>query len=375
MKKLIWTLVILVVVGVFGGRAWWLYQHRDNNQKDTLNIGIVTFRGAFAKMGQDVDNGIILANEQFSKSHPDIKIKLHFEDGKGVAKDAVSAFNKLMMHDIDALIVTGDNMVPVVAPLIAQHKLPAILTIVGSDDFVKHNSPRYMHKNNFSIGKSAGQFADWVVKNNNIKTISVLAQHTVYALEGVKAFSDAAKENGVSVLKEEKFRETDTDVRPVVEKVLADNPDAIFVCGYGKAYINILNRLKESHYKGLILVDKGMLNPETLDGLKEKSGFVFFDVLAPQDKIKAFNEVFEKRFKEVPSSYAQDGYASMAMLLEGISKSDKTPEGINNELKKITTIDTVRGRMDIDSNGVSSLPIFIGKLKADGTYDVLYVKE
>ena len=50
-KKLIWTLVIVAIASIFGGRAWYLYQHRDNNQKDTLNIGIVTFRGAFAKMG------------------------------------------------------------------------------------------------------------------------------------------------------------------------------------------------------------------------------------------------------------------------------------------------------------------------------------
>ena len=31
MKKLIWTLVILVVVGVFGGRAWYLYQYRETS--------------------------------------------------------------------------------------------------------------------------------------------------------------------------------------------------------------------------------------------------------------------------------------------------------------------------------------------------------
>ena len=40
MKKLIWGLVIIVVVAVFGGRAWWLYQHRETGN-NVVKIGAV----------------------------------------------------------------------------------------------------------------------------------------------------------------------------------------------------------------------------------------------------------------------------------------------------------------------------------------------
>ena len=50
-KKLIWTLVIVAIASIFGGRAWYLYQHQKEQQTNALNVAIVTFRGAFAKMG------------------------------------------------------------------------------------------------------------------------------------------------------------------------------------------------------------------------------------------------------------------------------------------------------------------------------------
>ena len=281
-----------------------------------------------------------------------------------------------MFHNVKALIITGDNMVPVLAPLVAEKKLPAIVTISGNNSFVKNNSPRYMHKNNFSVDKASELFASWFTKEHKeVETVSLLTQNVVYGLDGAEAFKNIVKKNGINVLKEERFRETDTDVRPVVEKVLADSPDAIFVCGYGKAYINVLNRLKENRYSGLILTDKSILNPETLSSLKDKGEFLFFEVKTEQEKIDIFNRAFEKRFGEVPSSYAQDGYASMMMLLEGIDNSDKSSNGINEALKSIKEIDTIRGYMTIDERGVSSLPIFIGKTKPDGTYDILETKE
>ena len=40
MKKLIWGLVIVAVVAVFGGRAWYLHKQAEQN-KDAIKIGVV----------------------------------------------------------------------------------------------------------------------------------------------------------------------------------------------------------------------------------------------------------------------------------------------------------------------------------------------
>ena len=40
MRKLIWGLVIVAVVAVFGGRAWYLHKQAEQN-KDAIKIGVV----------------------------------------------------------------------------------------------------------------------------------------------------------------------------------------------------------------------------------------------------------------------------------------------------------------------------------------------
>ena len=75
MRKLIWGLVILVVVGVFGGRAWWLYQHRET-ENNALKIGLLTIQsGQYSQMGKEVNNGAILAMEEIN-SQTNTKIQL-----------------------------------------------------------------------------------------------------------------------------------------------------------------------------------------------------------------------------------------------------------------------------------------------------------
>ena len=66
MKKLIWTLVILVVVGVFGSRA--LYLHKQSvAEKDTVKIGVLSYMsGAHATLGHDFVKGATLAKDEFN---------------------------------------------------------------------------------------------------------------------------------------------------------------------------------------------------------------------------------------------------------------------------------------------------------------------
>ncbi len=58
MKKLIWGLVIVAVVAVFGGRAWWLYQHRETDT-NVVKIGVLTDLSGFSSgTGHDTLVGI-----------------------------------------------------------------------------------------------------------------------------------------------------------------------------------------------------------------------------------------------------------------------------------------------------------------------------
>ena len=89
MRKLIWGLVIVAVVAVFGGRAWYLHKQAEQN-KDAVKVGLLTFdTGLYAEFGQALDKGAMLAVEEFNQNSPKTQFRLIIEDGKGQAKDAL----------------------------------------------------------------------------------------------------------------------------------------------------------------------------------------------------------------------------------------------------------------------------------------------
>ena len=191
MRKLIWTLVIVAVMAVFGGRAWYLHQHREIRD-NVVKVGVLSFlTGQYAKMGQDMTNGIILASEEINTSldYNGTQIQLVIEDGKGIAKDSVNAFNKILFHNVQALIAMGDNQVPPVAPLIVQNKLPTVVTSCYNNEPVKQNKPeKYMYKNSYPLGKFSEWFGEYAAQRLNLKTISILPVKTFFGQESANNF-------------------------------------------------------------------------------------------------------------------------------------------------------------------------------------------
>ena len=246
MKKLIWTLVILVVVGVFGGRAWWLYQHRETDT-NVVKIGVLSFlTGQYAKMGQDMTNGIILAKEEIDALNEKFKIQLIIEDGRGTPKDAVNAFNKIMFSQPQALIATGDNQVPPIAPLIIQHKLPTVLTMCHNNEPIKLNQQaKYLYKNSYPLAKFSEWFGEYAANKLNLKNISILSVKTLFGQESSENFKKGFETNGGHINTIQQYMTNDLDIKPQVLKAISGNPDAVFITGYGQEYVSCLNYLKE----------------------------------------------------------------------------------------------------------------------------------
>ena len=382
MKKLIWTLVILVVVGVFGGRAWWLYQHKETDT-NVVKIGVLTFlTGQYAKMGQDMTNGIILAKEEINASSDfkGLNIQLVIEDGKGIAKDAVNAFNKILFHKVHALIATGDNQVPPVAPLIVQNKLPTVVTSCYNNEPIKLSKPeKYMYKNTYPLGKFSEWFGEYAAEKLNAKTVSILPVKTFFGQESAENFKNGFESRGGKINEIEYYTTVQMDAKAQVLKAISKNPDAVFVTGYGQGYVTVVNTLRELKYSGIILADSGVTNPEFADTIKLFDGIVFFKQPPLQNNksemAQHFQEAYLNRFKEKPSDYSAYGYSSMMLLAEAIKNSDASSAGINEALNKISDFDTVLGKLRLYSDGSCSLPFMIGKMKSDGTYDILEERE
>ena len=366
MKKLIWILVILVVIGVFGGRAWWLYQHQETGN-NVVKVGLLSFNsGMYADLGIALDNGAKLAVEEVNANSDNIKLHLSIEDGKGFAKDAINAFNKLDTNSVDVMIIAGENQVPPVAPLIETRKIPTILTSVGTLSFQKNNKDKYMFLVNPSAQSTSAAMGKYAKNELKLNNYAILSVASVYGQESAAGFTQGFN---AQPLIWEKYKETDLNARSQIAKILATDPEGVYVVGYGPGYTNALNQLKEQGYTGVIMSDYTISGQEAQENVKDKTDIFFAEADSRNNpaRLNGFLKAFHAKYGKEATTHAKMGYDAIYVIAEALKNSSNVKEG----LEKINGLDTFFGKLTFNTDGSSNFPVIIKQMQADGTAKIV----
>ena len=111
---------------------------------------------------------------------------------------------------------------------------------------------------------------------NQVKTVGVISLANSFGEGFVKALETAAPQKGVRITTVEKYHATDQSVTAQALKVLATNPDAVYIFSSGTAgalpHIVLVNR----GYKGKIYQTQGVANNDFLrvGGAAVEGGFI-----------------------------------------------------------------------------------------------------
>ncbi len=153
------------------------------------------------------------------------QIELYFEDDKSSPTNAAIAVTKLI-KDKKVVIVVGTSIVDsamAIVPLCEQEQVPFI-----------NSGPALipLKKWIFSVGpgmiRSAGHMLEYAIKELGGKRIALLHGSDGDGKLGAKAImSDIGKYPGASIVIEETFEPTDTNMVPQLTKVKSANPDVI----------------------------------------------------------------------------------------------------------------------------------------------------
>ncbi len=363
--KLIWTLVIVAIIAVFGGRAWFLHK-QANTEKDVVKIGLLSFNsGMYADLGIALDNGAKLAVKEIN-ANSDKKLQLMIEDGKGFAKDAINAFHKLDTSKMDVMIIAGENQVPPVAPLIETKRIPTILTSVGTLTFMKNNKDKFMFLVNPSAQSTGYAMGEYAKKELNVKTFGILSVASAYGQESAGGFIQGMKEQPAIW---EKYKETDLDSRAQITKILATNPDGVYIVGYGPGYTNALNQIKEQGYKGVIMSDYTISGQEAQENVKDKAGIFFAEADSRNNptRLDRFLNAYRSEYNKDASYHARLGYDSIYIIAEALKNSSNIKEG----LEKLADFDTFCGKLTFNDDGTPNFPVVIKQMQPDGTAKVI----
>lgn len=322
----------------------------------TINVGaILPLTGNLALYGQNSKNAIELAiSEIQTKNGPSINI--FFEDDRAEAKDAVSAFQKLVSIDkISALIgPLPSGSLLAIAPIANQQHVVVISPgatspdITDAGEFIFRNCPSDDYE-----GKEAAKF---VYNKLGKSTSAVLYINNDYGVGVEKVFSLEFKKLGGEITASESFTQNETDFRSRLIKIQTTSPQVIYVVALNES-IQIARQMKEMKLNAQILGSIMMNNQDiitkaqgALDGAVV-AGWEF-SMTNPDTKARDFISKFRSKYGNEPDVFAAHSYDALHIIAKTIEQLSIpfSPLEFQEELLK-TSLDGVTGFTQFDENG------------------------
>ncbi len=97
------TIVAAITIAILGGV--YVYMEKDAEEVIGVTVGVIAgTTGEYAFVGQNLVNGLLVAEEEWNRTHPDMQVRTIIEDDGFSAVKGLSAYKKLIDFDrVDAL--------------------------------------------------------------------------------------------------------------------------------------------------------------------------------------------------------------------------------------------------------------------------------
>ena len=370
-KKLIWTLVIVAVVGVFGGRAWYLHK-QSVAEKDVVKIGaILPMSGVLAANGESAKNSMLMAEELFNKQNHPVKVQLVIEDGKFTAKDSISAFRKLQSSGVDIILPYGDVTAKAILPLLKEKNQP-LFAFGGLEELATsyENTISLLPNPRYLIGQSPA----FIISDLKKSDIAIIYQHEPAVESTTKEIIESINTLGGKVVAQEQFTINSADTHSIVAKVLSKNPEAVIVFGWGPAYTAILNDLRQQLFAGPIITDNNISSSK--DALANNGdGIYVFDILFDYDLdiplIQNFLRDYKQRYNAVPDIFAVYAYETFLLLAEAIDTKNYDLLKMKDKILQTNKQETLVGPISFYPNRLIAIHLVIKQMQADGSAKIV----
>ena len=351
MKGLKWVIIIILVVLV----AWAFVAADREDADDTIRVGaLLSLTGDAGPWGESARDGILLALEEYNQAAEE-KIEIVLEDTAGQTEKAVSGYRKLVDTDkADAImgpLLTAE--VEAVLPLIEADEIPVV---TPSAAIIERPNPRNPLMVWMDPKTQAGRMAVYAF-SSGAGTASVIGSLDPWETAVSEGFAEVFESLGGQIQYKELVQPESSDMRTTVTKVIADDPDAVFVGTYYQ-FIPTTRVLNDLQYPGRmysIEVDS-WLSEETKDF---NNGLQF---IAPHLYSDEFVSKFEGAYGHKPGMPAGQAYDAMKILLELLATHDDK-ENIFDAMEAIQTYDGVAGTIEFTDDHRTLFPTAIFELQ------------
>lgn len=346
---------------------------------EIIKIGaVLPLTGDSAAWGEQGKYGIQMAVDEINAAGgiKGRKVTVVYEDSKAEPRTAVSAIQKLTSVDNVPAIV-GDitsGATLAMAPIAERSQTILIAPTASAPAISKAGDYIYRVWPSDTLEGSA--LADYAA-NSGFKRTAILHIQTDYGTGLRDVFTSGFKAKGGQVVLSEGYNQDETNFKPLLLKVSAIKPDAIYAVGYYKDTALIL---KQARAMGLKMQFFGATAVESQDLLtiagKAAEGLIYpiisdFDPDNPTPRAKEFIAKFTKKFGKAPDWASSHTHDALVVVAEAMKKGGTAGPDIKKAIDSTRQFEGVTGKINFDANGdVIDKPVVIKTVRG-GKFTVL----
>jgi branched-chain amino acid transport system substrate-binding protein len=348
MKKQVAIGIGILAVFVVGAVVW-----RKNTgpapgpaKREMIVASIIPLTGPAGEFGGYNREATELFVENYNRENPNgPKLRHVFQDSKSTPKDGASAAQAILLGERPlAMQVQLSGVAMAVAP-IAVEKNILLFSIAGTGGAKPVH--KWAFRNYPSPETTAEETAGVFLAGKQDAKVAIFRSNDEFGLSVSSAFRRRLKQVNVPLVAEETFENTATDFRAAATKVLATQPNAVYLIGFGNPLGRIIVQLRELGYKGDILGGPEIAFGAVLDVAKEAAdGVKYLDLAfsaeSQEEPTKSFVAKYEAKFGRKPTAVSAVVYDGWSLILEAVNRAGSVDtEKVGQELLKVASF---RGR-------------------------------
>ena len=300
-------------------------------------IGVInSMSGPEAPIGENISNGIKLAEEDLKKKG--FHLQLVWEDDTGKPQISMSAMEKL---------ATRDGVVGVVGPytsacsnavakLAEKYSVPLLIPAAAKEEITRQGL-KNVFRMNAPADKYASSLIDAALTLGKPKSIAFIYENTDFGTSTSKTAKDYVAQKGIQVVADVSYPKGSADYRSSLAQVKSKNPDLVFMVSYVADAILLMRQSKEVGLQPQAFLGAGA-GFTTVEFAREKaiSESVISCTQWTDDVnwpgAKDFGARYKAKFGKEPTYHAACAYASMMIMAETARNAGgdraKTREGL-----------------------------------------------
>jgi branched-chain amino acid transport system substrate-binding protein len=274
------------------------------------------------------------------------KVQLDYEDSQADPKQSVPIAQKFA-NDPTILAELGDFASPAsmaASPIYERAKMVQFGFTNSHPNFTLGGD--FMFSTSSTQTISAADLATQAtsVLKKSKQAVLYLDTDWGHVTEGI--YVNKAKALGADVVAEKSYLSTEKDFRSILLEVRAAQPDIVSLISYYNDAALIVQQAKNVGIDATIIASSSAFSPRFISLAGNAANGVYLPATFlpndPRPNVQAFVQTYQKRYKQIPDSFAEGAYDALNVLIWAVQKGGATRVGIQQALLHGTDIPSLQ---------------------------------